>query len=102
MRPATFYSALAIALFGSTATPAQDVENGQRLSERWCAGCHAIGTAMTKKASAIPFAAIAEKPGITPELIASFLMLPHATMPNPPLRQSDAQDIAAYIMKTKK
>jgi hypothetical protein len=35
-------------------------------------------------------------------MIASFLRLPHATMPNVPLRRSDAQDIAAFIMSMKK
>lgn len=102
MRPATLCSAFAIALFGSTATSAQDLENGQRLSERWCASCHAIGAPTARKSYVISFAAIAAKPGMTPEVIASFLMLPHATMPNLPLKQSDAQDLAAYIMTMKK
>jgi mono/diheme cytochrome c family protein len=100
MRPATLY--FAIALLGSTATSAQDLENGQRLSERWCASCHAIGAPTARKSYVISFTAIAEKPGMTPDVIASFLMLPHATMPNLPLKQNDARDIAAYIMATKK
>lgn len=102
MRLAILRLAIAIVLFNCAAASAQDVENGQRLAERWCASCHAIGTPTTKKTYVISFAAIAEKPGMTPELIASFLMLPHATMPNLPLRQNDAQDLAAYIMKMKK
>ena len=35
-------------------------------------------------------------------MIATFLLLPHAVMPNPPLRRKDAQDIAAFIMGMKK
>jgi hypothetical protein len=35
-------------------------------------------------------------------MIASFLLLPHATMPNLPLSRKDAQDIAALIMEMKK
>jgi hypothetical protein len=50
----------------------------------------------------MPFAAIAAKPGVSAELIASFLMLPHATMPNLPIRKSDAEDIAAFIMQMKR
>jgi mono/diheme cytochrome c family protein len=94
--------AVALALLGSTAALAQEVKNGQRLSERWCADCHAIGTPTTRVGRTIPFAAIAEKPGMSAQMIASFLMLPHATMPNPPLRESDARDIAAFIMQMKK
>jgi hypothetical protein len=35
-------------------------------------------------------------------MIASFLRLPHATMPNTPLSRRDAQDIAAFIMQMRK
>jgi hypothetical protein len=35
-------------------------------------------------------------------MIASFLLLPHATMANLPLSRKDAQDIAAFIIATKK
>lgn len=93
---------VALALFGSVgAASAQNVENGRRLSERWCAECHAIGPA-PGKSKARSFAAIAARETITAEMIASFLHLPHATMPNVPLRGNDAQDIAAFIMGMKK
>jgi mono/diheme cytochrome c family protein len=101
MRHPTPSLAAALALIASAAASAQDVENGQRLSERWCVACHAIGTPTAKTSRVISFAAIAGKPGMNSEMIASFLMLPHATMPNLPLRKSDAQDIAAFIMKMK-
>jgi cytochrome c len=101
MRHLTLPLAVALTLTGSAATSAQDVENGQRLSERWCVACHAIGTPTAKTSRVISFAAIAGKPGMNSEMIASFLMMPHATMPNLPLKKSDAQDIAAFIMKMK-
>jgi mono/diheme cytochrome c family protein len=94
--------AVALALFGSAAAAsAQNVENGRRLSERWCAECHAI-TPAPGKSKATSFAAIAAKQTISAEMIASFLRLPHATMPNVPLRGNDAQDIAAFVMSMKK
>jgi mono/diheme cytochrome c family protein len=94
--------AIALALFGSaTAASAQNVENGRHLSERWCVECHAI-TPAPGKSRALSFAAIAAKEKISAEMIASFLRLPHATMPNVPLRGNDAQDIAAFIMGMKK
>jgi mono/diheme cytochrome c family protein len=77
---------------------AQVSENGQRLSERWCSECHAIDT--YRKAPS--FAAIAARPAVTADMIASFLLLPHATMPNLPTSRKDAQDIAAFIIATKK
>jgi hypothetical protein len=35
-------------------------------------------------------------------MIAAFLMMPPATMPNLPLSRNDAGDIAAFIMAMKK
>lgn len=94
--------AVVFALFGNLdGAFAQNVDNGRRLSERWCVECHAIGT-VPAKPKARSFTAIAAREKITAEMIASFLRLPHATMPNVPLRGSDAQDIAAFIMSMKK
>jgi cytochrome c len=94
--------AVALAVFGSiAAASAQNVDNGRHLSERWCVECHAIGPA-PGKSRAQSFAAIATREKITAEMIVSFLRLPHATMPNLPLRGSDAQDIAAFVMSMKK
>jgi mono/diheme cytochrome c family protein len=93
----------ALALFAATgAAFAQDLENARRLSERWCVACHAIDSNSGKPDSAPSFASIAAKPVATPEMIASFLLLPHATMPNFPLSQKDAGDLAAFIMQLKK
>ena len=95
--------AVALILFGGIqATFAQNAENGRRLSERWCSGCHAIGSAADKFHGIPSFAAIAAKETINADIIASFLLLPHATMPNPPLSRKDAQDIALFIIEMKK
>ena len=92
--------AAALALFAGTAM-AQDLDNGQRLARRWCVECHDVGANTGKATHVISFAAIAQRPGITPQMIASFLLMPHATMPNLPLTGKDAQDIAAFIMQMK-
>ena len=98
-----FYLSVALTLLGSaTAAFAQSLDNGRQLSERWCSQCHAIGSGPAKFARAQSFASIAAKEKITTEMIASFLRLPHATMPNVPLSRKDAQDIAAFIMDMKK
>ncbi len=93
------HPAIALVLLGATAAAsAQDVENGRRLAERWCAACHAIGAEPTRFNRAQPLAAIAARQGITAAMLTAFLQLPHATMPKFPLRRQDAADLAAFIM----
>lgn len=102
MRTLIFNLLVAVAWLGGSSPPAaQDMANGQRLAERWCTECHAIGSGAAKYNRATPFLAIAAKDAMTAKLIASFLLMPHATMANPPLRRQDAEDIAAYIMSLK-
>jgi mono/diheme cytochrome c family protein len=99
--PPLLYLSVALALFGGVGeAAAQNAENGRRLSERWCSECHAIEPA--KPSKAMSMASIAAKETINAEMIASFLRLPHATMPNLPLSRSDTEDIAAFIMGLKK
>jgi mono/diheme cytochrome c family protein len=87
---------------GTTAAMAQDLENGRRLSERWCAACHSVQPGSGKSKGVPSFAIIAARENISAGMIASFLLLPHATMPNFPLSRKDADDIAAFIMAMKK
>lgn len=101
MRAMATKLAVALVFFGS-ATFAQDVERGEKLAARWCAGCHPIGTPATKARRAISFELVAAKPGVSSKVIADFLMLPHSTMPDLPVRRSEAEDIAAFIMQMKK
>ena len=94
---------LIVALFlGIDAVSARDAEHGRLLIERWCADCHVSNLPKAKGRQAMPFEAVVAKPGVSRELIADFLMLPHATMPNLPFRRRDAEDIAEFIMQLKK
>jgi mono/diheme cytochrome c family protein len=103
MRMLKLHLSVALILFGGIhATFAQNAENGKRLSERWCSGCHAIGSAADKFHGIPSFATIAAKETINADMIASFLLLPHATMPNLPLSRKDAEDIALFIIEMKK
>lgn len=95
------YAAL-ILFAGSQMAWAQNAENGARLSRRWCSECHAIGSPTDRSRGIPSFAAIAARETVTADMIASFLLLPHATMPTPPLRRSDAEDIARFIIDMKK
>ena len=103
MRGPTWRLVVWLALFAALrAAAAQDLENGRRLAERWCAACHQIDANPGRFRRAPPFAAIAAKDDVTAETIAAFLLLPHATMPNLPLSRKDAADLAAVIMATRK
>ena len=102
MRMLKLHLSIALILFGGVeAAFAQNVENGRRLSERWCSECHAIGSDADKFHGIPSFATIAAKESVNADMIASFLLLPHATMPNPPLSSTDAQDIARFLMEMK-
>lgn len=101
MRIMAIKLAVAVVFHGSAAL-AQDADRGEKLAARWCAGCHTIGTPAAKARRATPFEQIAEKPGVSSKVIADFLMLPHSTMPDLPIRRSEAEDIAAFIMQMKK
>ena len=79
---------------------AADPFNGERLAERWCAACHVV-TANQSRASADapPFAEIAKRPAFSESGLTTFLLDPHAKMPNMNLSRIEAGDIAAYIAR---
>jgi mono/diheme cytochrome c family protein len=82
---------------------AADANNGAQLAKRWCATCHIVDSDQKQASADVPpFAAIARKPGFTPEKVAFFLLDPHPKMPNFPLSRSEAADIAAYIGSLRK
>ncbi len=91
-----------LALFIGGGALGQDVDNGRRIAERSCAACHRIDMSAGKAGRAITFPAIAAKPGMSDDIIASFLLMPHVTMPGLPLNSSDARDVAAFVMSLKK
>jgi mono/diheme cytochrome c family protein len=88
---------ISTALFVQSAAAA-DAANGGRLAERWCAACHVVSTAQREAYSdAPPFEEIAKRPGFSESGITTFLLDPHAKMPNMNLSRTEAADIAAYI-----
>jgi mono/diheme cytochrome c family protein len=81
-------------------TLAADASNGERLAERWCAACHVVSLDRRQASSdAPPFASIAKRPNFSESGIMTFLLDPHAKMPNMNLTRFEAADIAAYINK---
>ena len=79
---------------------AADVSNGERLAERWCAACHVVTLDQRQaNADAPPFEEIAKRPNSSESGLMTFLLDPHAKMPNMNLTRIEAGDIAAYIRK---
>ena len=77
---------------------AADAINGKRLAERWCAACHVVTVNQREaNADAPPFEEIAKRPNFSELGLVTFLLNPHAKMPNMNLTRIEADDIAAYI-----
>jgi mono/diheme cytochrome c family protein len=77
---------------------AADAFNGKRLAERWCAACHVVSATQREAyADAPPFEDIARRPSFSESGLLTFLLDPHAKMPNMSLSRFEAGDIAAYI-----
>ena len=103
MRISTLYLSALLVFFGGSETIfAQNAENGQRLSQRRCLPCHAVSPVQGKVDKPRSLESIANTENVNFDKIVSFLLLPHARMPNFPLSRKDAGDIAAYISQMKK
>jgi mono/diheme cytochrome c family protein len=77
---------------------AADASNGKRVAELWCAACHVVTVNQRQaNADAPPFEEIAKRPNFTESGLVTFLLDPHAKMPNMNLTRIEANDIAAYI-----
>jgi mono/diheme cytochrome c family protein len=108
MNKSRLLSSIDVAVFGIFAVMlarpavAADAFNGERLAERWCAACHVVqNTQRAANADAPPFEEIAKRPAFSEAGLATFLMDPHAKMPNMNLSRLEAGDIAAYVAKLK-
>src|SRR5262245_37387058 len=77
---------------------AADAFNGRQLAELWCAACHVVTVNQRQaNADAPPFEEIAKRPNFSELGLVTFLLNPHAKMPNMNLTRIEANDIAAYI-----
>src|SRR5215471_6890169 len=77
-----------------------DAHNGEQLAQRWCSSCHVVTNAQREANSdAPPFEAVAKRPNFSENGLMTFLLNPHAKMPNMNLSRIEAADIAAYVAK---
>lgn len=82
------------------AQPAGDPATGGRIAAAWCSNCHLIGppAAPLAQDAAPPFAAIAQRPGMTQAALRAFLQAPHASMPDYNLTPRQQEDVTAYLL----
>ena len=97
-------AAFCIAALGivSAVMPVQaaDAMNGERLAQRWCSACHVVASDQRQaNADAPPFEEIAKRPNFSKSGLTTFLLDPHAKMPNMNLSRIEAGDIAAYVRR---
>jgi mono/diheme cytochrome c family protein len=93
-------SAAAFEILADVVRPAlaADASNGKRVAELWCAACHVVAVNQRQaNADAPPFEEIAKRPNFSEPGLVTFLLDPHAKMPNMNLTRIEANDIAAYI-----
>jgi mono/diheme cytochrome c family protein len=97
---------LTATLTAATSAPAQivngDVGIGQRLAQRWCSDCHAVGAQETETHGEAPsFVSIADMSSTTSLSLHAFLQTPHERMPNLQLTQTEIDGVVAYILSLK-
>jgi hypothetical protein len=73
---------------------AADASNGTRVAELWCAARHVITVSQRQaNVDAAPFEEIAKRPNFSEPRLGTFLLDPHANMPNMNLTRIEANDI---------
>ena len=77
---------------------------GRAFARYKCAECHDIGDLEPpSKAKRGPsFMAISHRPKTTDDSLRTFLVLPHAGMPNFPISRQDLNDVIAFILGMRK
>jgi mono/diheme cytochrome c family protein len=81
-----------------------DARSGRELAERLCTNCHAVtAQAHGPMSTDVPsFPSIANRPGVTPEMLAGRITVPHPAMPGVQLTVRELRDIIAYIWSLKR
>jgi mono/diheme cytochrome c family protein len=81
-----------------------DIENGEALARKLCVGCHVLerGSDAAPQADVPSFPAISDRPDQTVETLTTWLLAPHAPMPDPHLSRTEIRDLAGYIISLKK
>lgn len=97
-------SLIVAACFGPVQLQAQvkgDPTSGRQIAQTWCTSCHALSAASTNDI-APSFPAIAQNSAKTEDQLRTWLMRPHAPMPDYSLSRDDINDIIAFLQTLEK
>lgn len=117
MKSALLIAAAAALTFGSSPSLAQEaakphdpaqIERGRAIYQQWCVSCHGAGPGHPgtqalefRYQGAVP-AALAERPGLTPELVAVFVRRGISIMPffrKTEISDVELADLGAYLAR---
>ncbi len=90
------------AMFAGVVAARADVQEGRRIAERWCAGCHVVSPQQTTGTEAPPFSELAYRFDFRSRPLGEILAGPHPAMPAMQLGRDDAANLTAYIRSLKK
>ena len=91
---------LSIAVNQAAAQKSPNPKLGHSLAKRLCSSCHTIAgepRVDSMLVDAPSFAAIANKPGQSIEVIAGHIVIPHSVMPQVKLTRNEIAALSAYI-----
>jgi mono/diheme cytochrome c family protein len=94
------FLAVALCFAGTAMAPAwADVAKGGELAQRWCTGCHLVGSRQSGPIQQGPpsFRMVAES-GVTAAQLRAFLSHPHGAMPDLALSRAEIDDLIQYIL----
>jgi mono/diheme cytochrome c family protein len=97
---------MAIALAAAPPVAAQaitgDALAGQKLAQKWCAGCHSVNPGDAQVRDNVPsFFSIANMPSTTSLSLQVWLKTSHPRMPDWELTRRQIADVVAYILTLK-
>jgi mono/diheme cytochrome c family protein len=81
-----------------------DVANGDAIAHKLCVGCHVVdkqAASPPPQADVPSFTAVATRANQSLEGLTTWLLAPHAPMPDPHLSRVEIRDLAGYIMSLK-
>jgi mono/diheme cytochrome c family protein len=80
-----------------------DIASGRKLADKLCVGCHLVDGQSGGGAQAdVPtFRSIANRPNQSQEALSTWLIAPHAPMPDLHLSRTEIRDLAGFIVSLK-
>jgi mono/diheme cytochrome c family protein len=99
-------AAVALPIIWFVALPAAHAGNasdGRAIAQRWCSGCHDIGSGETKTTNDLApgFESVARRSVLTHDQLVAWIGDPHPPMPNLHLTRVEIDNLVEYIQSLK-